>query len=62
MTTKQMIADLVRKARGKPPRPFEYVPEGWSRAMRDGRIKGWNRESVFAAQFARWQRIAPSAR
>lgn len=44
---------------------LEFVPEGWSRALRDTRIKGWDVAAVPAAQAARlqcWQEAAQGPR
>ena len=57
-----MITSLVRKLRRRPPRTFEYVPEGWQRARSDPKVKGWNVKSVFTAQLARWEKLRESIR
>ena len=57
-----MIANLMRKIRGKPPRPFEYLPGGWSQAARSEKVRGWDVESVFAAQLGRWEQVKQSQR
>ena len=38
----------------EPPPEWEYVPEGWSRAAADERVKGWDVEAIAQAYRAKW--------
>jgi putative methyltransferase (TIGR04325 family) len=49
---KQLVRNFgARKRRGQA--RYEYVPEGWQRAVRDWRVKGWDVDAVPRAQ-GRW--------
>jgi putative methyltransferase (TIGR04325 family) len=53
-------ARILRKALGAAPRSlpeWEYLPEGWSAAATNPRIKGWNVEAVLAAYQRSWPRF-----
>jgi len=38
----------------EPPPEWEYVPEGWSRAATDERVKGWDVDAIAEAYRAKW--------